>query len=500
LETLLSHRDWVRRLARSLVRDESSADDVEQRTWLAALRRPPRDAETSRAWLGRVVRNLATDARRARVRRESHEATAARPEGARSTADVVAESEAHMRVVVRVHELDEPYRTTVLLRWFEDLPPRTVAERMGVPVETVRTRLRRAHETLRGRLGRGAGGGSDWMAALAPLTGLKSSAGGLAAKPAGVLGGAAMGTKTAVAVAAGVAVAAAFVGGTMVRDGEATAAREESDARVAALVARIDALESARNNPSERTAAPTLDRRAAAIEERAAAQDARVVALEARLADVTRQLAAADAAAVERRAAPAPARDAAAERQRLGALTDDELLQTIRDLVAAKGADGRSKIDGQAVLDACALLLARPLDAPRRAETLTLKGIGHRVLGERAAEEAAFRDAVNVAGPNSKEGRSATAQLAWTAARGGDSRGAAETFLRLSQDVDAPAVQRAWNRLYAATHFEQAGDKERASIEYRGVVDEYGSSADRNVLGAVTEARSSLERIAKAAK
>src|SRR5215831_8916681 len=96
LETLLTHRDWVRRLARSLVRDESSADDVEQRAWLAALRRPPRDAGTSRAWLGRVVRNLASDARRSRARRASHESTAARPDGGRSTADVVAESEAHM--------------------------------------------------------------------------------------------------------------------------------------------------------------------------------------------------------------------------------------------------------------------------------------------------------------------------------------------------------------------------------------------------------------------
>ena len=51
-------------------------------------------------------------------------------------------------------DLDEPYQTTMLLRFFEDLPPRVVAERMGVPVETVRTRTKRACETLRARLAR----------------------------------------------------------------------------------------------------------------------------------------------------------------------------------------------------------------------------------------------------------------------------------------------------------------------------------------------------------
>ena len=107
METLLTHRDWVRRLARSLVRDEPTADDVEQQTWLAALRRPPHDEETSRAWLGRVVRNLAFDTQRAQRRRDAHERTAARPDALRSTSDVVAESEAHMRVVLAVHRLAE---------------------------------------------------------------------------------------------------------------------------------------------------------------------------------------------------------------------------------------------------------------------------------------------------------------------------------------------------------------------------------------------------------
>ena len=41
IETLLAEREWVRALARSLLADSNRADDVEQQTWLSAMRRPP---------------------------------------------------------------------------------------------------------------------------------------------------------------------------------------------------------------------------------------------------------------------------------------------------------------------------------------------------------------------------------------------------------------------------------------------------------------------------
>ncbi len=40
IETLLAHREWVRAVALAVVRDPNAADDVEQETWLAALRTP----------------------------------------------------------------------------------------------------------------------------------------------------------------------------------------------------------------------------------------------------------------------------------------------------------------------------------------------------------------------------------------------------------------------------------------------------------------------------
>ena len=41
-EDLLAHSQWARALARTLVRDAATAEDLVQETWVAALKRPPR--------------------------------------------------------------------------------------------------------------------------------------------------------------------------------------------------------------------------------------------------------------------------------------------------------------------------------------------------------------------------------------------------------------------------------------------------------------------------
>ena len=149
LETLLAERVWVRSLARSLVRDENRADDLEQQTLLAALEHPPVHGDSPRGWLATVMRRAAGRERRGDWRRDRRQAVAVGPAAAPATADVVAQAEWHGRVVQAVLALDEPYRTTLLLRFFEDLAPREVAARMNAPVETVRSRVQRGLAKLR---------------------------------------------------------------------------------------------------------------------------------------------------------------------------------------------------------------------------------------------------------------------------------------------------------------------------------------------------------------
>src|SRR5947207_15701623 len=86
VETLLAHRDWVRAVARAVVRDPNAADDVEQETWLAALRTPPRNESSLRGWLGAVARSRARRIGRTDARRETREAASARGDAAQSAA------------------------------------------------------------------------------------------------------------------------------------------------------------------------------------------------------------------------------------------------------------------------------------------------------------------------------------------------------------------------------------------------------------------------------
>ena len=63
--------------------------------------------------------------------------------------------------------LPEHYRVPLLLRFFDELPPRTIAARLQLPVATVNTRLQRALEQLRGRLDQEhPRGRAGWIAVL----------------------------------------------------------------------------------------------------------------------------------------------------------------------------------------------------------------------------------------------------------------------------------------------------------------------------------------------
>lgn len=157
----------LRALARELVRDPGAAEDLAQETWLAAL--GSGEIRFLPGWLATVVRRLSRDQRRSAGRRERRERSVARPEALPGTADLLAREEARARVVAALLALEEPLRTTLVLRFLEELPPRAVAARMDVPVETVRSRTRRGLEVLREALDRSFGDRASWCTALLPL-------------------------------------------------------------------------------------------------------------------------------------------------------------------------------------------------------------------------------------------------------------------------------------------------------------------------------------------
>jgi RNA polymerase sigma factor (sigma-70 family) len=196
VERLLENATWLRALARQMLSDRGLAEDAAQETWLAALRSPPAVAD-ERSWLARVLHNAVRQRGRAESARVRRERSSARPEGLPPTDEVVARAELHARLVKAVLALEEPYRSTLLLRYFEELPAEEIARRTGIEVATVRSRTARAREKLRASLR--ANGGEEperWLAALVASSGAGP---GLAA-PAGT-GGLLVGLKLGAVVA-----------------------------------------------------------------------------------------------------------------------------------------------------------------------------------------------------------------------------------------------------------------------------------------------------------
>jgi RNA polymerase sigma factor (sigma-70 family) len=152
LDLLLTHSAWVRALARRLVGE--GADDLVQEAWVAALARPEVELRTPRAWLAGVLRRLARRTRRGEARRRVREENSARAASGACEPSVeeTFEAAATGRALADlVLALEEPFRSVVLLRYYEDLPPRHIAEKLGIPVRTVNSRLERELARLRER-------------------------------------------------------------------------------------------------------------------------------------------------------------------------------------------------------------------------------------------------------------------------------------------------------------------------------------------------------------
>ncbi len=165
---LIERHAWVRSLARTLVADSNAADDLVQDAWIAAIERGPDGDGRLRGWLARVVRNLARQRWRSTQRRVDRERLVSRPETLEDQTQLFERYETYELVVKAVGELDEPYRRVVLLRYFEGRSTASIAQSLGVSIDAVEIRLRRALDKLRDKLDR-KGGREHWLPALAQL-------------------------------------------------------------------------------------------------------------------------------------------------------------------------------------------------------------------------------------------------------------------------------------------------------------------------------------------
>lgn len=192
-----------RALAAALV-GKDDADDVLQEVNLRLMRRPPDEPRAPGAWLRTITIHTALEWLRRKKTRARHERGAARPEPITETAEAPGERLAVQRQLLEaVDRLAEPYRTTVIERWFDELTPGEIATRLGVPASTVRNRLMRAHAELRKDLDRRFGARSAWALAFVRLSDPKIVGAGTKTVAVAGIGGATimLGLKSKLAIA-----------------------------------------------------------------------------------------------------------------------------------------------------------------------------------------------------------------------------------------------------------------------------------------------------------
>jgi RNA polymerase sigma-70 factor, ECF subfamily len=155
--------DDVYRFALSLTRDAADADDVVQETFLRAYRswhtfQPGSDA---RRWLFTITRNVFLRSRERERRHvdledgdlEALNTFAAHSDMVRDGSDQIL-SRIDLAPALRraLDELDEPFKSAVLLVDLEDQSYEAASQILGVPIGTVRSRLFRGRRILQDKL------------------------------------------------------------------------------------------------------------------------------------------------------------------------------------------------------------------------------------------------------------------------------------------------------------------------------------------------------------
>lgn len=157
------HNQRLYRVARSILRDDSEAEDVVQETYVRAFTSLSefRQESSLATWLTRIALNEALGRLRRRrdmVELETLDTTE------RDRAQIIpfplikpddnpefsaARQQVRRLIEAAIDKLPEPFRIVFILRDIEELSIEETAVQLGLRSETVRTRLHRAHALLR---------------------------------------------------------------------------------------------------------------------------------------------------------------------------------------------------------------------------------------------------------------------------------------------------------------------------------------------------------------
>ena len=169
------HFDFVHAVCRRVLADPAAAEDARQEALfrIASGIRSFDGRSSFRTWAFVIARRVALNAIRSADRTPVPDQAAAERAGARSagaTPGVEGAVTARVDVDTALRQLPAPRREVVVLRYLCDLSYEEIAQTLGVPLNTVRTRLRRGLSDLRAILGNfpGPSGVEDDVSAQKP--------------------------------------------------------------------------------------------------------------------------------------------------------------------------------------------------------------------------------------------------------------------------------------------------------------------------------------------
>jgi HlyD family secretion protein len=147
------HGPLVLRVCARVTGDQHAAEDAFQATFLILARKAAtiRDRASVSSWLLGVARRVSSRARVQRSQRAAQERTGlSLPDDRGSARD--GTPELFPEVIEEVDRLPEKYRLPIVMCYLQGMTHEDAAGQLGVPVGTLKTRLARARERLRGPL------------------------------------------------------------------------------------------------------------------------------------------------------------------------------------------------------------------------------------------------------------------------------------------------------------------------------------------------------------
>ncbi|MFJ7736216.1 sigma-70 family RNA polymerase sigma factor [Lysinibacillus sp. NPDC097287] len=143
------YAEHLLRLAYFYVKDRHAAEDIVQEVFIKFSSQKYEERGLLRAYLSTLTINLSKDYLKSWHYKKIILQEKLFPLRAKSERDALLEAEERSQIGAAILELPLQYREPILLYYYEEMKVAEIATVLGIPENTVKTRLRRAREALK---------------------------------------------------------------------------------------------------------------------------------------------------------------------------------------------------------------------------------------------------------------------------------------------------------------------------------------------------------------